>query len=67
MTAAVADRRQALARLLARWDELKKHDVPGLNSKLRSANLPELKLLAAGDIDAAPPEAVSGNEDQDLP
>lgn len=64
LTAAVADRRQALAQLLARWDALKKQDLPGVNGKLRSADIPELKLPAARDIEAAPPEAASGDKDQ---
>ncbi len=64
MTAALADRRQALAQLLARWDALKRQDLPGLNGKLRSANLPELKIPAAREIEAAPPETASGDKDE---
>ncbi len=64
MTAALADRRHALAQLLARWDALKKRDLPGLNGKLRNANLPELKLPAAGEIGASPQGAASGDKDE---
>ncbi len=67
MTAAVADRRNALAQLLARWDTLIKRDLPALNGKLRNSNLPELKLPEAREIEAAPPEVQSGDEDQNLP
>ncbi len=42
--AAVAERRQALAALIGRWNELKTKDIPAVNDLLRKANLPELKL-----------------------
>ncbi|MBV8867192.1 MAG: hypothetical protein JO210_17480 [Acidobacteriaceae bacterium] len=67
MNAAVADRRKALAQLLGRWDTVKKQDLPALNGKLRSANLPELKLPGPRDIDAGAPEPASRDEDQNAP
>jgi photosystem II stability/assembly factor-like uncharacterized protein len=42
--AAVAERRRALATLMARWNEIKARDIPALNVQLRKSNLPELKL-----------------------
>ena len=42
--AAVADRRQALAELMARWRDLKSRDLPALNLQLKQANLPEVVL-----------------------
>ena len=35
---------RSLASLLTKWDELKARDVPALNQKLRSANLPEVQI-----------------------
>lgn len=39
---AVADRQQALARLLASWEELKRRDAAALDEKLKRAGLPGL-------------------------
>ena len=43
LVSAVAARRQAVAPLLARWNELKTKDLPALNEQLRNVNLPELR------------------------
>ncbi len=41
---AVSDRRQALAKLMPRWRDLKSRDLPALNVQLKQANLPEVVL-----------------------
>jgi hypothetical protein len=41
---AVTDRRQALAKLMARWRDLTSRDRPALNVQLKQANLPEVVL-----------------------
>jgi photosystem II stability/assembly factor-like uncharacterized protein len=38
--AAVADRRAAMAKLMARWTALKNHDLADLNATLKQSNLP---------------------------
>jgi photosystem II stability/assembly factor-like uncharacterized protein len=43
-TAAVANRRKAMAGLMAQWNALEKVDLPKLNAQLKQANLPEVKL-----------------------
>ena len=40
--AAAGEARQALARLLGRWEELKGKEVKALNERLREAGLPAL-------------------------
>jgi photosystem II stability/assembly factor-like uncharacterized protein len=42
--AAVAERRQALGGLMAKWEELKTRDMEGLNADLRSAGLPTIEI-----------------------
>jgi len=39
---AVAELQKALDSLLARWQELRSHDVPRLNEQLKQSNLPPL-------------------------
>jgi photosystem II stability/assembly factor-like uncharacterized protein len=38
------DLQRSLPPLLTKWDEVKARDVPALNMKLRSANLPEIQI-----------------------
>ena len=42
--AAVAELQKVLDGLLARWQELRNHDVPALNEQLKEANLPPVTL-----------------------
>src|SRR5207247_1925091 len=42
--AAVADRRAAMAKLMARWTALKNRDLADLNVQLKQSNLPVVKL-----------------------
>ena len=44
MVAAVAERRSALAHLLARWATLKGPDLSALNATLKAANLPPIVI-----------------------
>ncbi len=44
VSVAVAERRQALKALLARWITFKSQDVPALNAKLKAAGLPAIAL-----------------------
>ncbi len=46
MVAAVADRRQALAGLLARWSALRQQDLHALNAELKQAGLAQVTLVA---------------------
>ncbi|MBZ5646506.1 MAG: glycoside hydrolase [Acidobacteriia bacterium] len=51
--AAAADRRKALASLLAQWSEFSSRDIPALNRQLRDSNLPELNFsVPAGENSA---------------
>jgi photosystem II stability/assembly factor-like uncharacterized protein len=45
--AAVGERRQALAMLMARWEALIGPDLAALNAKLKAANVPPISLSAA--------------------
>jgi photosystem II stability/assembly factor-like uncharacterized protein len=45
--AAVNDRHQAMAPLLARWADMKAHDIPALNVRLHESSLPEIRLPPA--------------------
>jgi hypothetical protein len=42
--ATLGDLQRSLAPLLVRWNQIKSRDVAALNEKLRSANLPEVKI-----------------------
>jgi len=44
VAAAVAERRQALTNLMAKWNAFKAQDVPALNAKLKAANLPLVEI-----------------------
>ena len=44
--AAVKEIEQQLPPLMARWQEIKKSDLPALNAQLKRSNLPEIKLEA---------------------
>ncbi len=50
---ATGDRRAAAAKTMAEWNALKSQDVPALNTQLKQAGLPELRL-APGDIGVEP-------------
>ena len=54
LTAAVADRRAALAKLMQQWTALKGAELSALNAQLKQASLPEISL------DAPPPPAAGG-------
>jgi photosystem II stability/assembly factor-like uncharacterized protein len=57
-TVAAAQLVKEVPSVLESWDELKSHDVPALNAKLRAAGLPELKL------ESNPPgQGFEGNEE----
>jgi photosystem II stability/assembly factor-like uncharacterized protein len=43
---AVAELEKQLPPVMARWKELQSQDLPALNKRLKSANLPEIKLQA---------------------
>jgi hypothetical protein len=45
-TAAVAELEKSFPPVMARWKAIQSQDLPALNSQLRQANLPELKLEA---------------------
>ena len=47
----------SLSTMLAAWNQLKQHDLPGLNQQLKGAGLPELQL----DL---PPQQQEGGEDE---
>jgi hypothetical protein len=44
VVAAFRDLQRSLPPLLTKWDEVKARDLPALNQKLRSANLPEVQI-----------------------
>lgn len=46
-TAAVSELDQQIPPLLKQWDAIKAQDIPALNSQLKHANLPEVKIEAA--------------------
>jgi hypothetical protein len=48
MVAAVAERRQALAGLMARWNTFKQQDLSALNAQLKQARLPQITLPSRG-------------------
>ena len=48
LVAAVADRRKALAGLMARWSALRRQDLPALNIQLKQAGVAEVTLSRAG-------------------
>ena len=43
-TKAVGESERDITEVMKRWNELKKKDIPSLNTQLRQANLPELRL-----------------------
>jgi photosystem II stability/assembly factor-like uncharacterized protein len=45
--ATLHDLQRSLTPLLTKWDEMKARDLPALNQKLRSANLPEVQISSA--------------------
>ena len=45
-TAAVAELEKAFPPVMAKWKTIQTQDLPALNSQLRQANLPELRLEA---------------------
>jgi hypothetical protein len=47
VTSAVAELQQQLPPLMQQWQAVKSHDIPALNSKLKAAGLPEVKLESA--------------------
>ncbi len=65
MVSAAADRRVALQKLMARWNALKKEDLPRLNSQLKAASLPVLSLLSPRDIKTPLPSSAD-NDDGDV-
>ena len=58
LVTAAAKAEQELAPLLKRWQEIASSDVAALNSKLRDAKLPELKL------EPKPEENVGGSNEE---
>jgi hypothetical protein len=46
--AAVAEVQRPLPALIERWNAIRAQDIPALNKQLKDANLPEVKLEAAG-------------------
>ncbi len=62
---AVSDRRAALAKLMERWGNIKRVDLPNVNARLRSAALGELALLKPESIEVDPPTSADDDE-QDL-
>jgi photosystem II stability/assembly factor-like uncharacterized protein len=52
-TGAVSELDQQVPPLMQRWDAIKAQDIPALNTQLKNANLPEIKLEAESESESS--------------